>query len=566
MKSFSQERLREIIWDVGKRYPVLQTGDGIALLMVNPRLGYVTWNMQEQSADILAAGKGGAFADAPLVVRVYDVTDLIFNGSNAHRFFDLEVAKRSGNYYFGIDRLERNYLAEIGLRNKQGTFYPLGRSNTAFFDRDRPSGNYQATGLFVGNGPNRIFQVDNIFDAPVYERMNYELAGGSRTGVFSAAMVFLDIDIEGVADSERPLGHFIENLSTNIEKLSGDVRYFRSLLTRPECLAEEPIVSVLDYLSVDFLKKIKDAHRQKPFHIIHCHDWCSAAVGVALKREFNLPLVLTLHSTEHERVQGGKMNKLSLAICQREKDAVANADLVIVPDSSARQKMTTLLKATPEKVVVVDHVLDKDAPDRAGNENLVRMSLGLSKEAPTALFAGELSYASGADLLVDALPTVCRDHPSAQFIFAGEGPLRRELETRVLHAGISQKCRFLGDVSSETFASILGISDFVVIPARARQDGGLAHAAIMRGRPVLTTHQAEINGIVHGQNGLVTYDNPGSIVWGLKEMLHNSLKGNMLRLAAKKKAGDAPSVEAIAVQHYLYYEMLLKGVKSASDA
>jgi glycosyltransferase involved in cell wall biosynthesis len=557
---FSRERLREIIWDVAHGYPIAQNEDAISFLMVNPHLGYLTWHIREQSVNILRAKHGGAFANAALVMRVYDVTDILFEGSNAHMFFDIDVGKRSGNYYFGVDRLGRNYLAEIGLRNMQGVFYPLDRSNTAFFDRDRPSGNYQARGLFVGNAPNRIFQVDNIFDAPVYERLNYELSGGARDWDFSAAMVYLNID--GVADSGKPLGQFIENLSTNIQKLSGDVRVFSSLLKRPKGLSEEPLISVLDYLSINFFKKIREAHKQKPFHIIHCHDWCSAAVGLALKREFNLPLVLTLHSTEHERGQSDEMN---LSIYQREKDAVTHADLVIVPDSSARQQMVTLYEASPEKVVVVDDVLDEKSSDRTENESEIRKALGLSADAPTALFAGEISYASGADILVDALPTVCRDHPSAQFVFAGDGPLKWELETRASHAGISHRCRFLGDVTSETFASILGISDFVVIPARARQDGGVAQAAIMRGRPVLTTHQAGINGIVHGQNGLVAYDNPGSIVWGIKEMLHNSLKGSMLRLAAKKKAGGAPSVEAVAVQHYLYYEMLLKDIKSARD-
>jgi phosphatidylinositol glycan class A protein len=176
-----------------------------------------------------------------------------------------------------------------------------------------------------------------------------------------------------------------------------------------------------------------------------------------------------------------------------------------------------------------------------------------------------MSHANGADLLVDALPTVCRDHPDAQFIFAGDGPMRWDLESRARDTGVGNRCRFLGDVTKETFTSVLAISDFVVIPARAQQDGGLAQAALIQGRPVLTTHQAGLSNIVHGQNGLVTYDNPGSIVWGLKEMLNNSLKGNMLRLVARKRAGESPSVEAVAVRHYLYYEMLLKGTQRARD-
>lgn len=58
--------------------------------------------------------------------------------------------------------------------------------------------------------------------------------------------------------------------------------------------------------------------------------------------------------------------------------------------------------------------------------------------------------------------------------------------------------------------------------------------AIDHGKPVLTTHQAGTHCVAHGQNGLVAYDNPGSIVWGIQELLGNPLQGNLLRSVAKK--------------------------------
>ncbi|MCL5022608.1 MAG: DUF4912 domain-containing protein [Nitrospirae bacterium] len=562
-KTFSPERLREIIWDVGHRYPILPEGDAIALLMVHPRMGHATWHVRERSPEDVRRQHGGAFSNASLVVRVYDVTDIIFDGFNAHMFFDLDVGKPAGNYYFTVDCLARNYLAEIGLRNPQGMFHPLSRSNAAFFDRDRPSGNYQTTGLFVGKSLHRIFPVENIFDAPVYERMNHELAGVVRGKALSVAVVFLGID--HISGFSGPLGHFIENLSTRIEKFVGATRLFSSPLREPR-ISGGPLLAAVDALSAEVVTDVRAAHRQKPFHIVHCHDWYSSAVGLAIKREFSIPMVLTLHSTEHERLQGNEMNSLSLSICRREKEAVVGADLVIVPHLSTRQQVIALYEAPPEKVVTVPDALDEKSPDLPQTVAHVRGRIGLSEEAPTALFAGEISHAAGADLLADALPTVCRNHRSAQFIFAGNGPLKGELQTRILHAGIGDRCRFLGDVSKETFDAILGASDFVVIPARTWQDESLARAAIARGRPVLTTHQAGIKCIVHGENGLVTFDNPGSIVWGIQEMLHNPLQGSMLRFAARKRVGGTPSVEIVAVQHYMYYEMLLKRIEGVQDA
>lgn len=152
------------------------------------------WHIREGSAKALRAHHGEAFNNTSLVVRVYDVTDILFDGFNAHMFFDLEVGGLAGNYYFRVDRLARNYLAEIGLRSRDGSFHSLARSNTAYFDRDRPSGNYQTAGLFVGGALKRVFPVENIFDAPAYEKMGQELAVIELKEALSVAVVLLCVN------------------------------------------------------------------------------------------------------------------------------------------------------------------------------------------------------------------------------------------------------------------------------------------------------------------------------------------------------------------------------------
>jgi glycosyltransferase involved in cell wall biosynthesis len=324
-------------------------------------------------------------------------------------------------------------------------------------------------------------------------------------------------------------------------------------------------MSTLHALSETTSKKLGAAHEYKPFHLIHCHDWYSSAVGLAAAKELHLPMILSIHSNGYERTQGNTLDPVSSEICTWERRAVDEAVLVIVPHESTRQQVINLYHAPAEKVVIIPDVLVERSPSAQPNPSEFKGGLGLDQDAPLVLFAGEISHAAGADLLMDALPTVCRNHRTAQFLFAGDGPLKRELEARTWNIGFGHRCRFLGDVPRETFENLLAASDFVVIPARARQDEGLAHMAIACGRPVLTTHQAGINCVVHGQNGLVTFDNPGSIVWGIQELLFNPPQG-MLRVAAKKDASRVPSLERIAALHYMHYAMVwlnIRGVKSA---
>lgn len=149
-----------------------------------------------------------------------------------------------------------------------------------------------------------------------------------------------------------------------------------------------------------------------------------------------------------------------------------------------------------------------------------RAALGLDPAIPVALFADELSTEAGADILIEAALTVGHDERSMNFLFVGEGPLRGELKARMAQAGLAERSRFLGDASAERFAQLFLAADFVIIPARVPRNEVLARRALAAGKPVLVTHQACVDAVVHGSNGLVTYDNPGSFVWGLRELVH----------------------------------------------
>jgi glycosyltransferase involved in cell wall biosynthesis len=346
-----------------------------------------------------------------------------------------------------------------------------------------------------------------------------------------------------------------------MEKFDSYIRLFAPTFKR-ETHSDEDLIKQLKITSEAACKQIYAAHQQTPFHIIHCHDWYSLQIGFTAAKKLGLPLILSLHSTEYERTQGYASHSLSSVICTIEKDGVEKADLIIVPHSSTRQQVITMYDADPEKVVIIPDTLEELDADGGVDASSVRDWLHIDRSSPVALFAGEMSHAAGADLLADALPQACGRHESVIFVFAGDGPLKGELEGRAHHHGIGHRCRFLGDINRETFDALLLTSDFVVIPARTWQDEGLAQAAIACGKPVLTTHQAGIGCVAHGQNGLVTYDNPGSIIWGVQEMLANPLQGSMLRLVARKKANEGVSVDNIIVQHYMYYEIVMKNASN----
>lgn len=546
-------RLREICREVGGSFPARPSGAWLVLTASHPRLGYVSWSVEEAAVAALATRLGERFAGARFVIRLYDVTDILFDGLNAHSSFDVDIQGSAGNYYLPIEQGDRNLLAEVGYLLGDGAFFALARSQPRWFDRDRPTNNYQLGGLFVSSALTEVVVVESVLDAPSFERLNTELKGIARTRPLRIASV--DAGLGAV------LTTLVRRLGSALSKLAADVRVFAD-----DSAPGDPsdVVAEAQRRSAKLYLALEAAHGEQPFDIVHCHEWYS--VPAALRAGgLGIPLVVSLHSTEYERTGGVLGSPTSQAIAEWEREGVDVASLVVVPREATRQVLIEHYGARPERVTVVADVELGPAVEFPGPEAAKRR-LGLDPSCPVALFAGELSHAAGADLVLDAVPTVCRENPHVQFVFAGDGPLRGELEARAYGAGFAHRVRFLGDVAGDRFEAVLLAADFIVIPARTWQEESLAKLAISYGRPVLTTRQANLYCVQHGQNGLVTYDNPGSIVWGVKELLANPLRGSMLRLVARRRASHGPTFDRMTAEHRLVYEGLVRERAEASDA
>jgi glycosyltransferase involved in cell wall biosynthesis len=538
------ERLRSLCWELGTRFPPQLGGDRLALAVVHQHLGFLHWQLRSSSVERLKVDKGQSFDGARLALRVYDVTDIEFDGLNAHGFFDIGVEGLSGTHYFHIGQLERNLLAEVGFALPSGEYCALARSRTCLFDRDRPAGRFSLRGLYVANGYRRVFPVENVLDAPVYERLARDLSQVERQTPIHVAL--LHIGFGG------RLQQLLDRFGERAPALSLAAERFGRRDVDPPGDASA-LVDWAESQAEALATEIVEAHAESHFELLHCHDWSAIPAALEACERLDLPLVLSLHSTEIDRA-GGALGETRIR--EWERRGIEAAELSLVPHSYLRQQLVNRCEADDERVLIVPDVYEEpqlSLPDPGEQKS----SLGLHPAWPVVLFAGEISHAAGADLLVDALISVCREHDRAQFVFAGEGPLRGELEGRVHGAGLANRCRFLGDVGGDAFDQILLASDFVCIPARTWQDEGLAQLATSCGKPVLTTHQAQVHCIVHGENGLVTYDNPGSIVWGVKELLQNPLQGNMLRSVAKQKAQHTQSLESSVAEHYLAYARAL---------
>ncbi|MDR0306680.1 MAG: glycosyltransferase [Chitinispirillales bacterium] len=537
--------LRELCWKMGERFPSTFLQEGFSLLAVYPHLGFLQWHVSETTALKVREEYGKGFDHEPrFVLRVYDVTGIEFDGFNAVRQYDINVSSLCGCYYLNIDRFESCLMAEAGYVFADGSFKPCVRSNVMYFDRPRKSSCFRTTGLYVSQAFTRVFAVENVTCSSVFDEMNsiLEKAGDP---LLSAAIFLNESAVSDANYKERPVTRFLFSVIEKCRAMGAKPHIFTPDESLISSVASLPLVKRVELLSKDIAAHFETSHTPASFGCVQCHDWYSAPVAMDISKKNNLPLIAVIHSLEAER-SGGQPNAISKKIERQEFNLIKEAHSVLVSSESIREIVIRDYGKSSDSVFIVPDTLTA-APDEGRSSDYVRCRYGLSDKDPVVLFSGEISWDSGADLLVDAAAQVSREYPQAQYVFAGDGPMRHDLEHKAWCCAIADRCRFPGDVPVEIFEQLLSACDFVVIPARAPAHGGLSAAALRAGKPVVATHQARLHDIRHDVNGLLIYDNHGSVVWGVRQMLSNPLR--ILRSSVSDGSTLLRTTECIAAMY-----------------
>lgn len=148
---------------------------------------------------------------------------------------------------------------------------------------------------------------------------------------------------------------------------------------------------------------------------------------------------------------------------------------------------------------------------------------------PTLLTVARLADRyKGHDVVLQALPAVLERFPDAQWVIAGDGPLRGDLEARAASLGVSDSVRFLGYVDDAQRAELLSRAWVFVMPSRLPPRGaggegfGIVYLeAAEAGVPVVAGNVAgALDAVDDGRSGLlVDPERPEAVAGALLRLL-----------------------------------------------
>jgi uncharacterized protein len=97
----------------------------LVLMPVDPFLLYAYWDFASKDWEEIQARR------RPVALRIYDITMIQFDGTNAHYYFDVSVSLDAQSWYVHLWSAEKSLCADLGWMLPDGSFQTIVRSNVA---------------------------------------------------------------------------------------------------------------------------------------------------------------------------------------------------------------------------------------------------------------------------------------------------------------------------------------------------------------------------------------------------------------------------------------------------
>ena len=224
---------------------------------------------------------------------------------------------------------------------------------------------------------------------------------------------------------------------------------------------------------------------EKAFDVVHAHDWATYRAGVSIQQALGKPLVVHVHSIEHDRAPGN----LNPQICALEKEGLVAADQIIAVSRYTRQRIAENYGIAPYKIRVIHNGIDKDT--------CLATKLNPSEHRlEIVLFVGRLTAQKGPQYFLLAAKRALQSNPDLRFLVVGDGDMRCHLEKMAEESGIADKVFFAGFLSQFELSRVYTLASVCVMTSISEPFGLVALEAMQHGVPVIVPRHAGVTEVV----------------------------------------------------------------------
>lgn len=300
--------------------------------------------------------------------------------------------------------------------------------------------------------------------------------------------------------------------------------------------------------------------------ILHAHDWLAQFSAVALKHQYHLPLVATIHATEYGRNNGIRTEEQRY-INHVEWQLTHEAWRVIVCSAFMKGEVQYALGTPWEKMDIIYNGVqaDKFAFDFPEEEARAFRAQYAAPNEKLIFFVGRMVREKGAHLLIEALPHIRAQYHDAKLIIVGGGK-RDHLVQQANALGIAQHVYFTGFVTDEVLMRLYRVIDVACYPSLYEPFGIVALEAMAAGVPVVVSDAGGLREVVEPDVTGTQFwaDNVEGLTWGIVRVLKDPGFAQQMAQNARQRVHDVFNWNLIAEQTHATYERVWSEYK-ASD-
>ena len=208
-------------------------------------------------------------------------------------------------------------------------------------------------------------------------------------------------------------------------------------------------------------------------------------VLLAAKR-LGIPYILStdVHALESRRARNAFSRAIKKAIVGR----IFRMAGAVSTGSTGATAYVQSLGVPADRIILGRNTVDNDwwaTRAAAVDQAAIRRAWNIPADAPVALFCAKLqSWKRPGDLL-EAFARA--NVPESHLVFAGDGPLRRELEQRAGSLGLVDRVHFLGFMNQSGLPAVYVASDLLVLPSDYEPFGLVVNEAMICGCPAVVS-------------------------------------------------------------------------------
>ncbi len=221
------------------------------------------------------------------------------------------------------------------------------------------------------------------------------------------------------------------------------------------------------------------------FDIIHAHDWMTFPAAVALAQTTKRPMVVHVHSLEHDR--SGMFYDESIDAI--EKFGLRSADHVIAVSHYTKASIVRHHGISERKISVVHN---GTYPKQLVSE--YRQLKTWPKHV--VLFLGRVTFQKGPEYFVDVAKKVIPYMEDILFVLAGDGDLLPTVREKVSQLQLNDYFLFPGFVQGEELEELFSVADLYVMPSVSEPFGITALEAISFETPVILSKQSGVAEVI----------------------------------------------------------------------